>query len=221
MKNHTPTPHTLAHTQHNTILHYTLRFIDMRRVLRALPSLHSAAGARVGACSAYDLSPCARSGEAPSGPSTSASGCMATPMGHLHRRSFAADAEEEAKPAWESLGNAKVQALAEEIVNLTVLESSWLSEILRKRLGIEKPAFGANMMAMPAAAAPAAAAPVAEAPVKVKEKTEFEVKLSAFSPEGKIKVIKEVRAITGLGLKEAKDLVSAHMHTHHACGHKW
>ena len=58
----------------------------------------------------------------------------------------------------------------------------------------------------PATAAPAAA-PAAEAP-KVEEKTEFDVKLAGFDAAAKIKVIKEVRAITSLGLKEAKELVS-------------
>jgi large subunit ribosomal protein L7/L12 len=116
-----------------------------------------------------------------------------------------ADAEPEANP--------KVKALADEICGLTVLECSWLSEILRKRLGVAKPAFGAMpaMMAMPAGGAPAAAAAAepaaAAAEPEKKEKTEFTVKLESFSADGKIKVIKEVRAATGLGLKEAKDLV--------------
>ena len=109
------------------------------------------------------------------------------------------DAEPEANP--------KVKALADEVCGLTVLECSWLSEILRKRLGVAKPAFGAMpmMAAAPAGGAPAGAA-VAPAP-EAKEKTEFTVKLESFSADGKIKVIKEVRAATGLGLKEAKDLV--------------
>ena len=97
-------------------------------------------------------------------------------------------------------------------MGLTVLESSWLSEILRKRLNIAKPAFGAMpMMAAAPASAPAAAGPAAPAaaapPAEKKEKTEFDVKLTSFTAEGKIKVIKEIRAITGLGLKEAKELV--------------
>jgi large subunit ribosomal protein L7/L12 len=131
-------------------------------------------------------------------------------------RSFSAAAEE-SKPA-ESIGNEKVQQLAQEIMNLTVLESTWLSQILRKKLNIEKPAYGSMQMAMPMMAAPAAAsaaapaaAPAAPAVEEKKEKTEFEVKLESFTTEGKIKVIKEVRAITGLGLKEAKELVSACM----------
>lgn len=110
-----------------------------------------------------------------------------------------------------AIGNEKVNKLAAEILNLTVLESSWLSEILRKKLNIQRPAFGSMpMMAAPSAAAAAAApgdAAPAAAPVEKKEKTEFEVRLESFTTEGKIKVIKEVRAITSLGLKEAKELV--------------
>ena len=123
--------------------------------------------------------------------------------------------------ATDSIGNEKVQKLAQEIMGLTVLESSWLSEILRKRLNIAKPAFGAMPMGMPMmAASPAGAAPAAETaapPVEKKEKTEFEVKLTSFTPEGKIKVIKEVRAITGLGLKEAKELVRGGGGQRHKC----
>ncbi|GAX77306.1 hypothetical protein CEUSTIGMA_g4752.t1 [Chlamydomonas eustigma] len=69
-------------------------------------------------------------------------------------------------------------------------------------------------MAMPAkgmspGTTSASSAPPTETapPVEKKEKTEFEVKLESFTPEGKIKVIKEVRSITNLGLKEAKELV--------------
>ena len=71
------------------------------------------------------------------------------------------------------------------------------------------PAFAAMPAAAQpaAAAAPAAGAAPAAAPKEEKAKTDFEVKLESFSAEGKIKVIKEVRAITSLGLKEAKELV--------------
>lgn len=161
-----------------------------------------------GCLGATDASP----GDAPSCASTSGVVLSRTAWRPSGCRGFAADAEAKEDRAVEDIGNAKVQALAQEIMALNLLESSWLGEILRKRLNIEKPAFGAMPMgamaampAAPAAAAPADAAPAAE----VKEKTDFEVKLESFSPEGKIKVIKEVRAITGLGLKEAKELVSA------------
>uniref|UniRef100_A0A7S0URM6 Ribosomal protein L7/L12 C-terminal domain-containing protein n=1 Tax=Polytomella parva TaxID=51329 RepID=A0A7S0URM6_9CHLO len=111
----------------------------------------------------------------------------------------------------DEIGNEKVRQLADNISNLTVLEASWLSEILRKKLNIPKPSFGSMpMMASPIAAAPAAAAPTAAAAAPVeekKEKTEFDIKLESFSADGKIKIIKEIRAITSLGLKEAKELV--------------
>lgn len=122
-----------------------------------------------------------------------------------------------------TVGNDKVRKLADEILGLTVLEASWLSDILRKKLNIAKPAFGA-MSAMPFMAAPAAAAAPAGGDAKAapaaeekKEKTEFDIKLESFSAEGKIKVIKEIRAITNLGLKEAKELVRLRgMAPHHA-----
>jgi large subunit ribosomal protein L7/L12 len=95
---------------------------------------------------------------------------------------------------------ADLKKLAEEIVNLTLLEASELKRILKDDYGIEPAAGGAVMVAGPAAGGPAA--PVEE------EKTEFDVILVE-AGEKKINVIKEVRAITGLGLKEAKDLVEA------------
>ena len=94
---------------------------------------------------------------------------------------------------------ADLKKLAEEIVNLTLLEAAELKNILKDEYGIEPAAGGAVMMAGPAAGA--AAEPV-------EEQTEFDVIL-VDAGEKKINVIKEVRAITGLGLKEAKDLVEA------------
>ena len=93
---------------------------------------------------------------------------------------------------------ADLNKLAEEIVGLTLLQAVELKNILKDQYGIEPAAGGAVMMA----AAPAAAAEAVE------EKTEFDVVLTEAGPN-KINVIKEVRAITGLGLKEAKDLVEA------------
>ncbi|MCH8466873.1 MAG: 50S ribosomal protein L7/L12 [Roseinatronobacter sp.] len=93
---------------------------------------------------------------------------------------------------------ADLKALAEQIVNLTLLEAQELKTILKDEYGIEPAAGGAVMMAGPAAG-PAAAE---------EEKTEFDVIL-VDAGANKIAVIKEVRAITGLGLKEAKDLVEA------------
>ena len=94
---------------------------------------------------------------------------------------------------------ADLKKLAEEIVNLTLLEAGELKNILKEEYGIEPAAGGAVMMAGPAGGEAAAAA---------EEKTEFDVILVA-AGDKKINVIKEVRAITGLGLKEAKDLVEA------------
>ena len=94
---------------------------------------------------------------------------------------------------------ADLNKLAEDIVGLTLLQAVELKAILKDKYGIEPAAGGAVMMA----AGPAAAAAPAE-----EEKTEFDVVLVEAGPN-KINVIKEVRAITGLGLKEAKDLVEA------------
>ena len=94
---------------------------------------------------------------------------------------------------------ADLKKLAEEIVGLTLLEAQELKTILKDEYGIEPAAGGAVMMAGPADGAGAAAE---------EEKTEFDVVLK--SPgASKINVIKEVRGITGLGLKEAKDLVES------------
>ena len=94
---------------------------------------------------------------------------------------------------------ADLKALAEQIVGLTILQAQELKNILKDEYGIEPAAGGAVMVAGPAAG-PAAAAE--------EEKTEFDVVLKD-AGANKINVIKEVRAITGLGLKEAKDLVEA------------
>ena len=93
---------------------------------------------------------------------------------------------------------ADLKKLAEEIVGLTLLEAQELKTILKDEYGIEPAAGGAVMMAGGGDAGGAAA----------EEKTEFDVILVA-AGASKINVIKEVRGITGLGLKEAKDLVEA------------
>ncbi|MEI2806395.1 MAG: 50S ribosomal protein L7/L12 [Albidovulum sp.] len=95
---------------------------------------------------------------------------------------------------------ADLKALAEKIVNLTLLQAQELKQILKDEYGIEPAAGGAVMVAGPAAGGAAAEA--------AEEKTEFDVVLTD-AGANKINVIKEVRAITGLGLKEAKDLVEA------------
>src|SRR6202000_322322 len=90
----------------------------------------------------------------------------------------------------------KIEKLVEDLSSLTVLEAAELAKLLEDKWGVS--AAAAVAVAGPAGGA-AAAAPV-------EEKTEFSVVLAA-AGDKKIEVIKEVRAITGLGLKEAKDLV--------------
>jgi large subunit ribosomal protein L7/L12 len=91
---------------------------------------------------------------------------------------------------------ADLSKIVDELSSLTVLEAAELSKLLEEKWGVS-------------AAAPvavAAAGPAAAAAAPVEEKTEFDVILAKIGDK-KIEVIKEVRAITGLGLKEAKDLV--------------
>jgi large subunit ribosomal protein L7/L12 len=91
---------------------------------------------------------------------------------------------------------ADLAKIVENLSALTVMEAAELSKMLEESWGVS-------------AAAPVAAAAAAGAPAEaVEEQTEFDVILTAFG-EKKINVIKEVRAITGLGLKEAKELVEA------------
>jgi large subunit ribosomal protein L7/L12 len=93
----------------------------------------------------------------------------------------------------------KIEKLVEDLSSLTVLEAADLAKALEEKWGVSAAA------AVAVAAAPGAGG-AAAAPVE--EKTEFTVVLAA-AGDKKIEVIKEVRAITGLGLKEAKDLVEA------------
>ena len=95
---------------------------------------------------------------------------------------------------------ADIKKLAEEIVGLTLLEAVELKNILKDEHGIEPAAGGAVMMAGTSSAGDGGGA--------AEEKSEFDVILKSFGDK-KINVIKEVRGITGLGLKEAKDLVEA------------
>src|SRR5208337_2664621 len=95
---------------------------------------------------------------------------------------------------------ADINSIAEQIQGLTLLEASQLVKLLEEKLGVSA-AAAAVAVAAPAAGAAAAAAPV-------EEKTEFTVVLTAVGAN-KINVIKAVREVTSLGLKEAKDLVEA------------
>ena len=92
---------------------------------------------------------------------------------------------------------ADLTKLVDDLSALTVIEAAELAKMLEEKWGVSA--------AAPVAVAAGAAAPVAEA---VAEKTEFDVILTTFG-EKKVNVIKEVRALTQLGLKEAKDLVEA------------
>src|SRR5881227_98136 len=89
---------------------------------------------------------------------------------------------------------ADLSKIVDELSSLTVLEAADLAKMLEEKWGVS------------AAAAVAVAGPAAAAAAPVEEKTEFSVVLAAVG-EKKIEVIKEVRALTGLGLKEAKELV--------------
>ena len=93
--------------------------------------------------------------------------------------------------------NSKVKKLGDEIVGLTLMEAKELADYLKDEYGIEPAAGGAVMVAGPAAQGPAE---------EKEEKSSFDVILKEFGDK-KIQVIKEVRALTGLGLKEAKELV--------------
>lgn len=94
---------------------------------------------------------------------------------------------------------ADLSAIAEQLVNLTVKEVSELKGILKDQYGIEPAAAAVAVAAGPAAGGEAAA---------VVEQTEFTVMLTSAGAE-KLKVVKEVKNLLGLGLKEAKDLVDA------------
>src|SRR5215467_1199053 len=94
----------------------------------------------------------------------------------------------------------KVEQVAEQLDQLTLLEAAQLSKLLQEKWGVSAAAPMA-VAAMPGMAGPGGAAPAAE-----EEKTEFDVVLMS-AGEKKIQVIKVVRELTGLGLKEAKDLV--------------
>lgn len=93
---------------------------------------------------------------------------------------------------------ADIKAIAEQLVNLTVKEVNELAQVLKEEYGIE-PAAAAVAVAAPAAAGEAAAA---------EEKTSFDVVLKSAGAQ-KLQVVKAVKEQTGLGLKEAKDIVDA------------
>jgi large subunit ribosomal protein L7/L12 len=112
----------------------------------------------------------------------------------------AGEAKDTKAPKGESARNwsSDVKKLGDKIVALTLMQAKELGDYLKEEYGIEPAAGGAIVMAGPAAGG--------QAEAKEEEKTTFDVVLKEFGDK-KIQVIKEVRALTGLGLKEAKDLV--------------
>ncbi len=97
--------------------------------------------------------------------------------------------------------SAKTDSILEELKTLTLLEASELVKQIEEAFGVSAAAPAGGMMMM----APGAAAPVEE----VEEQTEFDVILTEVPADKKIAVLKAVRELTGLGLKEAKDLVES------------
>ncbi|GAB4813632.1 hypothetical protein N2152v2_000678 [Parachlorella kessleri] len=123
------------------------------------------------------------------------------------RRQYSTEGEEEKR---DPLANERVVKLADEIIKLSLLDVSDLTEVLRKKLNIPNAGFmpmGMQMGMPMQAAAPAGGAGASPAEPPKEEKTEFDIKLEGFDAAAKIKVIKEIRGITDLGLKEAKELV--------------
>ena len=99
--------------------------------------------------------------------------------------------------------SAKTDEILEQLKTLTLLEASELVKAIEEAFGVSAAATGGGMMMMAPGAG--AAAPAEE----VEEKTEFDVVLTEFPADKKIAVLKAVRELTGLGLKEAKELVES------------
>lgn len=135
-----------------------------------------------------------------------------SPLQTLRRRSLHAQVAVQDEETTREV-NTRVQKIADEILELNLLEISDLSNILKEKLGLDQlPMGGVGMMPMGApVAVPAGEGGGAAAAEAAEEKTAFDVKLEAFDKSAKIKVIKEIRAVTDLGLKEAKDMVSSHI----------
>ena len=101
--------------------------------------------------------------------------------------------------------SAATDEILEKLKSLSLLEASELVKQIEEAFGVSAAAPAGGMMMMAGAAAPGAAAPAEE----VEEKTEFDVVLEEVPADKKIAILKVVRALTGLGLKEAKDLVES------------
>lgn len=121
------------------------------------------------------------------------------PRGFHSARALLCAAPEPAKE--EKVLSPKVQALVDELCTLNIMETVELVDVLKDKFGYVE---AAAVMA-----APVATTAEAEEEAPKVEQTEFKVRLDKFEDKAKIKVIKEVRAITGLGLKQAKELVES------------
>lgn len=103
--------------------------------------------------------------------------------------------------------SAKTDEILEQLKSLSLLEASELVKQIEEAFGVDASAStGGGMMMMAPGMMPGAAAPAAE---EVEEKTEFDVILEEVPADKKIAILKVVRALTGLGLKEAKDMVES------------
>jgi large subunit ribosomal protein L7/L12 len=102
--------------------------------------------------------------------------------------------------------SAKTDEILEALKSLSLLEASELVKQIEEAFGVDASASGGGMMMMAPGMMPGAAAAPAE---EVEEKTEFDAILEEVPADKKIAILKVVRTITGLGLKEAKDLVEA------------
>lgn len=103
--------------------------------------------------------------------------------------------------------SAKVEELFNKVIFLDMVEVHLLAELINEKMGIKISDAERNFMAGGGGGGGGKAAGGEEAAEPAEEKTAFDLKLTGFDPKSKIKVIKEVRAMTSLGLKEAKELV--------------
>ena len=130
---------------------------------------------------------------------------------YFHNTNFSMEEEDDGKIKIitpDSPPDPKVEQILEDILSLNLLQVAQLAEGMKDKLGIQDSPMPMMGGGMPMMAAGAGAAPAEDA-APVEEKTAFDVKLASFDASSKIKVIKEVRAITGLGLKEAKEFVES------------
>lgn len=114
-----------------------------------------------------------------------------------------------ARLTFRQIFDAKIDQLADEIANLTLLETNDLTDCLKVKLGFPADFDVLGGLSSGGGGGGGGGGGAAEEEEVVKEKTVFDVQLDGFDAKAKIKVIKEVRSVTGLGLKEAKDAVES------------